>query len=42
MNFNGTTFAQLANATVAVAQKLYGKSAAATVRSAFVARGILS
>jgi hypothetical protein len=42
MNFTGTTMAQLANATVAVAQNLYGKQAAATVRNAFVARGILS
>ena len=42
MNFTGTTMAQLANATVAVAQHLYGKSDAATVRKAFVARGILS
>jgi zinc metalloprotease ZmpB len=41
MNFTGTTMAQLANATVAVAQHLYGKSAASTVRNAFVARGIL-
>jgi Zn-dependent metalloprotease len=42
MNFTGTTMAQLATATVATAQRLYGKSAAATVRNAFVARGILS
>jgi hypothetical protein len=42
MNFTGTTMTQLANATVAVAQKLYGKSAATQVRNAFVARGILS
>ncbi len=41
MDFNGTTMAQLANATVATAQRLYGKSAATTVRKAFVARGIL-
>jgi zinc metalloprotease ZmpB len=42
MDFTGTTMAQLANTTVAVAQNLYGKSAATTVRNAFVARGILS
>jgi hypothetical protein len=41
MNFTGTTMAQLATATVATAQQLYGKSAATTVRNAFVARGIL-
>jgi hypothetical protein len=41
-NFTGTTMTQLANATVAVAQQIYGKQAAATVRKAFVARGILS
>ncbi len=41
MNFTGTTMPQLANATVATAQQLYGKSAASTVRKAFVARGIL-
>jgi hypothetical protein len=40
-NFTGMTMAQLANATVTTAQRLYGKSAAATVRKAFVARGIL-
>ena len=41
MNFTGTTMTQLATATVAAAQRIYGKSAAATVRNAFVARGIL-
>ena len=41
MNFTGTTMTQLAYATVAAAQRIYGKSTAATVRQAFVARGIL-
>jgi len=41
MNFTGTTMTQLATATVAAAQRIYGKSTAATVRNAFVARGIL-
>ena len=36
-----TTFAAAASATVAAAQRLYGASAANTVRAAFVARGIL-
>jgi hypothetical protein len=37
-----TTFAQAADATVAAAQRLYGADAAAQVRAAFVARGILA
>ena len=41
MNFTGTTMTQLANATVDVAQRLYGKTTAAVVRNAFAARGIL-
>jgi len=40
-DFAGTTMTDLANRTVAVAQSLYGNSAANTVRSAFQARGIL-
>jgi hypothetical protein len=36
-----TTFSAAATATVAAAQRLYGSAAANTVRSAFVARGIL-
>jgi hypothetical protein len=36
-----TTFAAAATATVATAQRLYGNSAANTVRAAFQARGIL-
>jgi len=40
-DFPGTTMTDLANRTVAVAQSLYGNSAANTVRSAFQARGIL-
>ena len=41
MDFTGTTMTQLANATVAVAQRLYGRSAANVVHDAFAARGIL-
>jgi hypothetical protein len=40
-DFPGTTMPVLANSTVAAAQQLYGKSVAATVRQAFVSRGIL-
>lgn len=40
-DFPGTTMPDLARATVAAAQRLYGRSVAATVRSAFEARGIL-
>ena len=41
-DFPGTTMTDLANRTVAAAQQLYGNKTAATVRDAFVARGILS
>jgi zinc metalloprotease ZmpB len=41
-NFPGTTMTDLANRTVAAAQRIYGKSAAAVVRKAFADRGILS
>ena len=41
MNFTGTTMTQLATATVAAAQRLYGKQAASVVKNAFAARGIL-
>jgi hypothetical protein len=41
MNFTGTTMPQLAQITVATAQRLYGKSAAGAVTAAFHARGIL-
>jgi hypothetical protein len=40
-DFPGTTMPVLASSTVAAAQQLYGKSAAAVVRQAFVGRGIL-
>lgn len=40
-DFPGTTMPDLARTTVAAAQRLYGRSVAATVRSAFEARGIL-
>ena len=40
-DFPGTTMPVLANSTVAAAQRLYGKTVAATVRQAFVSRGIL-
>ena len=40
-DFPGTTMTDLANRTVAAANSLYGAKTAATVRSAFVARGIL-
>jgi zinc metalloprotease ZmpB len=41
-DFPGTTMPDLADRTVAAAKSLYGNSAAAAVRRAFVARGILS
>jgi Zn-dependent metalloprotease len=40
-DFPGTTMTDLAQRTVAAAQRLYGKSAAAAVQKAFAARGIL-
>jgi hypothetical protein len=40
-DFPGTTMPDLAQATVAAAQRLYGRSAANAVRAAFEARGIL-
>ena len=40
-DFPGTTMPDLAQATVAAADRLYGKSAAKAVRAAFEARGIL-
>ncbi|MEP7199544.1 MAG: M4 family metallopeptidase, partial [Chloroflexota bacterium] len=40
-DFPGTTMPDLANRTVAAAQRLYGKSAANVVTAAFQARGIL-
>jgi zinc metalloprotease ZmpB len=41
LDFPGTTMPDLARATVAAAQRLYGKSAANAVTRAFEARGIL-
>jgi len=41
MNFVGTTMTQLAQATVDTARRLYGRSAANAVTTAFHARGIL-
>jgi hypothetical protein len=41
-DFPGTTMTELANRTVAAAQRLYGTATANTVRAQFVARGILS
>jgi hypothetical protein len=41
-DFQGTTMTELANLTVAAAQRLYDAGTAAKVRQAFVARGILS
>jgi Zn-dependent metalloprotease len=41
-DFPGTTMTALANRTVQAAQSLYGAGVAATVRQAFVNRGILS
>jgi hypothetical protein len=41
-DFPGTTMPDLANATVSVAQQLYGAADALVVRQAFVDRGILS
>jgi len=41
-DFPGTTMTDLANRTVAAAQRLYGNATANSVRAAFVARGILS
>jgi hypothetical protein len=41
MNFTGTTMPQLAQITVATAQRLYGKAAASAVTAAFQSRGIL-
>ena len=41
-NFPGTTMTDLANRTVAAAQRIYGNSAATVVRKAFADRGILS
>ena len=40
-DFPGTTMTDLANRTVATAQRLYGSRTASQVRAAFVARGIL-
>jgi Zn-dependent metalloprotease len=40
-DFPGTTMPDLARATVATAQRLYGRSTANAVRAAFQARGIL-
>jgi Zn-dependent metalloprotease len=40
-DFDGTTMTDLAQRTVAAAQRLYGTRTAATVRQAFAARGIL-
>ena len=40
-DFPGTTMTDLANSTIAAAQSLYGSKAAAAVRSAFAARGIV-
>jgi zinc metalloprotease ZmpB len=40
-NMPDPTMPQLANSTVAAAQRLYGKSAAAAAKKAFAARGIL-
>jgi hypothetical protein len=40
-DFPGTTMTDLAQRTVAAAQRLYGKSAASAVQKAFAARGIL-
>ena len=39
--YTGTTMPDLANRTVAAAQRLYGNAEAAAVRKAFVDRGIL-
>jgi len=41
-DFPGTTMTDLANRTVAAAQRLYGNATANAVRAAFAARGILS
>ena len=41
-DFPGTTMTELANRTVAAAQRIYGNSTANQVRAQFVARGILS
>ena len=41
-DFPGTTMTELANRTVAAAQRLYGNRTANQVRAQFVARGILS
>jgi len=41
-DFPGTTMTELANRTVAAAQRLYGSTTANQVRAQFVARGILS
>ena len=41
-DFPGTTMTELANRTVAAAQRLYGNGTANQVRAQFVARGILS
>jgi Zn-dependent metalloprotease len=40
-DFDGSSFATLANSTVAAAQQLYGAGAASGVRKAFADRGIL-
>jgi Zn-dependent metalloprotease len=40
-DFPGTTMPDLARSTVAAAQQLYGKTAAAAVTKAFAGRGIL-
>lgn len=41
-DFGGTTMTQLANATIAAAQRIYGGAVANTVRAQFQARGIVS
>jgi zinc metalloprotease ZmpB len=41
-DFPGTTMTDLANRTVAAAQRIYGNATANQVRAAFVARGILT
>jgi zinc metalloprotease ZmpB len=41
-DFPGTTMTELANRTVAAAQRIYGTATANAVRAKFEARGILS